>query len=82
MTVQMTVRIPDNLAKYVDDRVESGGAASRAEMIARALDELMRREEREQEMALVDELNATGESLYPDLDGLAEWGAHQPMDIK
>jgi antitoxin MazE3 len=82
MSVQMTVRIPDNLAKYVDDHVESGDAASRAEMIARALDEMMRREEREREMALVDELNARNESLYPDLDGLAEWGARQPMDIE
>jgi Arc/MetJ-type ribon-helix-helix transcriptional regulator len=82
MSVQMTIRIPDSLAKYVDERVESGGAASRAEMVARALDELMRREEREREMALVDELNSRGESLYPDLDGLAEWGAHQPMDVE
>lgn len=77
----MTVRIPDNLAKYVDDRVKSGGAASRAEMVARAIEELMRREEREREMALVDELNARDESLYPDLDGLAEWGVKRPMDI-
>jgi len=81
MSVQMTVRIPDNLAKYVDDQVKSGDAASRAEMIARALEELMRREEREREMALVDGLNARNESLYPDLDGLAEWGVRRPMDI-
>ena len=81
VSVQMTVRIPDNLAKYVDDRVKSGDAASRAEMIARALQELMRREEREHEMTLVDELNARNESLYPDLDGLAEWGARRPTGI-
>jgi Arc/MetJ-type ribon-helix-helix transcriptional regulator len=81
MSVQMTVRIPDNLAKYVDDRVESGEVSSRAELVARALDELMRREEREREIALVDELNAKGESLYPDLNGLAEWGASQPLDL-
>lgn len=77
----MTVRIPDNLAKYVDDHVQAGSAASRAEMIARALGELMRREEREREMALVDDLNARNESLYPDLEGLAEWGVRRPMDI-
>lgn len=82
MSVQMTVRIPDDLAKYVDDHVASGDASSRAEMIARGLDELMRREEREREMALVDKLNAQGQSLYPDLDGLAEWGANQPMDVE
>jgi Arc/MetJ-type ribon-helix-helix transcriptional regulator len=81
MSVQMTVRIPDNLARYVDDRVEAGAASSRAEFIAHALDELMRQEEREREIALVDELNARDESLYPDLDGLAEWGTHQPMDL-
>ena len=78
----MTVRIPDDLARYVDDRVGSGAAPSRAEMIARALHEMMRREEREHEMALVDELNARNESLYPDLDGLAEWGANHDMGIE
>jgi Arc/MetJ-type ribon-helix-helix transcriptional regulator len=82
MSVQMTVRIPDRLAKYVDDRVEAGEAASRAEMITRALNALIQREEREHEMALVDGLNDKGESLYPDLDGLAEWGASQPMGVE
>lgn len=82
MSVQMTVRVPDDLAKYVDDHVASGDASSRAEMIARGLDELMRREERERETALVDQLNAQGQSLYPDLDGLAEWGANQPMGVE
>jgi Arc/MetJ-type ribon-helix-helix transcriptional regulator len=81
MSVQMTVRIPDNVARYVDKQVESGEASSRAEVIARALDELMRREEREREIALLDKLNARHEPLYPDLDGLAEWGAQQPMDV-
>ena len=77
----MTVRIPDNLARYVDDQVEAGAASSRAEFIARALNELMRREEREREIALVDGLNARNEPLYPDLDGLAQWGLNQPMDV-
>jgi Arc/MetJ-type ribon-helix-helix transcriptional regulator len=78
----MTVRIPDNLARYVDDRVKAGAASSRAEFIARALDELMRHEEREREIALLDELNARNEPLYPDLDGLAQWGLRAPMDLE
>jgi Arc/MetJ-type ribon-helix-helix transcriptional regulator len=78
----MTVRIPDNLARYVDDRVKAGAASSRAEFIARALDELMRHEEREREIALLDELNARNEPLYPDLDGLAQWGLREPMDLE
>ena len=82
MSVQMTVRIPDHLATYVDDRERSGAAVSRADAIAQALGELMRRDEREREMALVDALNSRGEALYPDLDGLAEWGTNQPMDIE
>lgn len=82
MSVQMTVRIPDELARYVDSEVEAGHVTSRAEMITKALDELIRREEREREAALVDELNAQGTSLYPDLDGLAEWGATQPMGLE
>jgi Arc/MetJ-type ribon-helix-helix transcriptional regulator len=82
MSVQMTVRIADELAAYVDAHVASGDATSRAQVISRALHRLMRSEEREREIALVDELNARGESLYPDLDGLAEWGANQPMDLE
>jgi Arc/MetJ-type ribon-helix-helix transcriptional regulator len=82
MAVQMTVRIPDELAQYVDDRVAAGEASSRADLIARALDQMMHRAEREREMALVDELNERGEALYQDLEGLAEWGVGQPMGVE
>jgi len=42
MNVQMTVRIPDDLAEFVDQQV-SDGAKSRAEVITRALKREQRR---------------------------------------
>lgn len=42
MTVQMTVRIPDDLAEFVDQAVAEG-AKSRADVITRALRREMRR---------------------------------------
>lgn len=42
MSVQMTVRIPDELAQFIDQQV-SEGARSRADVIARALKAEQRR---------------------------------------
>ncbi len=77
MSVRMTVRIPDHLADCVDARVRSGAAASRTELVAQALRQLMYQEEREHETAVVDELNARGDPLYPDLDGFGGVGARK-----
>ncbi|MFT4165052.1 MAG: antitoxin [Microlunatus sp.] len=51
MTVQMTVRIPDALAEFVDSEV-AAGAKSRAEVIARALRREARRKRAEQDAAI------------------------------
>jgi Arc/MetJ-type ribon-helix-helix transcriptional regulator len=68
MTVQMTVRLPDSLAAFVDQRVAEG-EGSRASVIANALERERRRREIEHEIAVIDAVHARGEQLYPDLDG-------------
>jgi Arc/MetJ-type ribon-helix-helix transcriptional regulator len=81
MSVQMTVRIPDHLAAHVDRHVAAGHFRSRAEMISRAIAEHVRAEEIAREIAILDGVKARGESLYPDLDGLAEHAASAPLEI-
>lgn len=75
MTTQMTVRLPDDVASYIDERVSEGAAGSRAEMIARAV-----RHERETEILAA--LRDRGEALYPDLSGLVDWAAERPLDLE
>jgi Arc/MetJ-type ribon-helix-helix transcriptional regulator len=74
MTVQMTVRLPDDVASYIDDQVSGGDAGSRAEMIARAV-------RHEREIQVLAGLRERGENPYPELDGLSEWAAGQPLDL-
>ena len=48
MSVQMTIRIPDDLAEFVDRQVEDGGK-SRAAVITRALKREQRRKRAERD---------------------------------
>ncbi len=76
MTVQIAVRLPDDIVAFVDEQVSSGAAPSRAAVVARALERERRRELAEQDAAIYAEHNGTG-----DLDELATWAAGRPMDI-
>jgi Arc/MetJ-type ribon-helix-helix transcriptional regulator len=71
MTVQMTVRIPDALAEFVDREV-ANGAKSRAEVIARALRRELRRQQAEHDATIY----AAATDL-DDLEGLARWSSKQ-----
>lgn len=71
MTVQMTVRIPDVLADFVDEEV-ANGARSRAEVIARALRRELRRKQAERDAAIY-----AAASDPDDLEGLARWSSKQ-----
>jgi Arc/MetJ-type ribon-helix-helix transcriptional regulator len=77
MTIQITVRLPDELVAFVDAEVERGDATSRADAVARALVR-----ERRRRTALADVAILRGSPDDPDLDGLAEYtGAHPvPLD--
>jgi antitoxin MazE3 len=76
MTVQIAVRLPDDIVAFVDEQVSSGAAPSRAAVVARALERERRREAAERDAAIY-----AGQADPHDLDDLASWVAGQPLDI-
>lgn len=77
MTTQITIRLPDDIADFIDQRVAEGHATSRANVVAAA----MRREQRrilyEAERHLIESSGSD-----PELDAFADWSAdhHLPLD--
>jgi len=72
MTKQIAVRLPDELVSFIDSVVQEGGAASRADLVFRALERERRRFLAERDIALL-----TG-GAPDDLDGIE--GAAAPLD--
>jgi Arc/MetJ-type ribon-helix-helix transcriptional regulator len=75
MSIQIAVRLPDDLVQYVDEAVRRGDAPSRAAVVARAL-----RHERRQAAAARDAAILALTEPDADLDGLAQHAAATPMD--
>lgn len=75
MTVQIAVRLPDDIVAFVDQQVTSGAAPSRAAVVARALERERRRDAAERDAAIYASAGSG------DLEQLATWAAGQPMDI-
>ena len=75
MTIQIAVRLPDDLVAYVDEQVTSGSATSRAAVVARALERDRRRQVAEHDAEIYA---GAGRG---ELDDLASWTAVQPMDV-
>jgi Arc/MetJ-type ribon-helix-helix transcriptional regulator len=79
MTIQIAVRLPDDMVEFVDHLVAEGGAPSRASVVERALAREIRRHIAARDAAI---LAAAAQSADPDdLDGLAGYAARQPMDL-
>jgi Arc/MetJ-type ribon-helix-helix transcriptional regulator len=76
MTIQIAVRLPDDIVAFVDEQVTSGAAPSRAAVVARALERERRREAADRDASIYAASAKPG-----DLDSLAAWAAAQPMDI-
>ncbi|HZN19553.1 MAG TPA: hypothetical protein VFB84_15440 [Micromonosporaceae bacterium] len=76
MTIQIAVRLPDDIVAFVDERVRSGAAPSRAVVVAQALERERRREAGERDAAIYAASREDG-----DLDDLASWAGTQPMDL-
>lgn len=76
MTIQIAVRLPDEIVSFVDEQVRTGAAPSRAAVVARALEHERRRAAAERDAAIYADNTASD-----DLDDLATWAAAQPMDI-
>jgi Arc/MetJ-type ribon-helix-helix transcriptional regulator len=74
MTRQVTVRLPEDLVAFIDRRVASGDATSRAAVVGAAVERERRREIAERDAMI---LAASGPD---DLDDLARYGESVPFD--
>jgi Arc/MetJ-type ribon-helix-helix transcriptional regulator len=81
MTVQITVRLPDELVAFVDAEVARGAATSRAEAVAKALVRERRRRRALEDVAILQAEAAGGLGADPDLDGLARHTAAHPVAL-
>jgi Arc/MetJ-type ribon-helix-helix transcriptional regulator len=73
------VRLPDEIASFVDAEVAAGHAPSRAAVVTRALER-----DRRRRLALTDVeiLTSIGDADdLDDLDDLAEYAARLPIDL-
>lgn len=80
MTIQMTIRLADEAADFVDQTVAEGRFSSRAQYLGW----LVRRDAMHRRAtADIQKLRAvTGDGdPYPELAGLAEYAAGLPLDI-
>jgi Arc/MetJ-type ribon-helix-helix transcriptional regulator len=75
MTIQIAVRLPDETVEFLDRLVAEKKAASRAEIITRALERERRREMAARDAAILAE---SGED--PDLAGLIRYMTGHPVD--
>ena len=76
MTVQMTIRVDDDLASFVDEAVRAG-EGSRAEVINRALQREVRRRTAERDAQIY------ASTVDPDLDSdaYAEWASRNAQRL-
>ena len=77
MSIQIAVRLPDQLVNSLDEMVHSGAARSRASVIEGAL----LRELRYQRMVQEVEILNSGIGADEDLDSLARFGSGLPPDV-
>lgn len=73
MTVQIAIRLPDDMVAFLDKSVAAGNAPSRAALVARAVEREMRRQVAEQDAAILRERGTTTD----DLDQLVDWSVAQ-----
>jgi Arc/MetJ-type ribon-helix-helix transcriptional regulator len=75
MSIQIAIRLPDDTVAFLDRLVAEKKAASRAEVIARALER-----ERRLEMAARDAAILAESGEDPDLAGLIRYMTGHPVD--
>ncbi len=76
MSKQIAVRLPEDLVKFVDALVAKGEVPSRAAAVVRALTHEQRRMRIAEDVATLSRSRVTD-----DLDELAEYGVHQPIEL-
>jgi Arc/MetJ-type ribon-helix-helix transcriptional regulator len=77
VSIQIAVRLPDAMVEQLDRLVAEGEAPSRASVIERALAREFRRQIAARDAVILAE---TGPD--PDMEALADYAAHTPMDIE
>lgn len=78
MTVQIAVRLPDEVVAFIDELVKHGEAASRAQVVSQALERERRRRGAERDAAIYA-ADRTAED--PDkLDALIAHTSRTPLD--
>ncbi|MEO6471475.1 MAG: ribbon-helix-helix domain-containing protein [Aeromicrobium sp.] len=77
MTIQIAVRLPDDLVEFIDRVVADGVESSRAAVVAKAIER-----ERRRESAMKDAQILANSTAPDDLDGLATYaaGVHLGLD--
>lgn len=75
MSVQIAVRLPEDIVKFIDDLVSRGDASSRAAVVSRALDRERRRQIAERDAEIL-----AGVAADPDMDALAKFAVSTPID--
>ncbi len=75
MSKQLTVRLPDDLVAFIDERVEHGTAKSRAAVVATAVERERRRYVAERDAEILAR-STSGD----DLDDLAAFSAQTSLD--
>lgn len=78
MTLQLTVRIADDLVAFVDEQVSDGRAPSRASVISAALDAARRRQLAERDAAILAASDDAPDE--DDLDELATFASRTPLN--
>jgi len=76
VSIQIAVRLPDSMVDFLDRLVAEGGAPSRASVVERALAREFRQLIAARDAAILAEGGAD-----PDLDSLAAYAAHLPLDV-
>lgn len=76
MSMQIAVRLPDEMVAFLDRSVATGKARSRAALVASAVEREMRRLVAEQDAQIL-----RSEGTADDLDDLVEWtGVHAVVE--
>jgi Arc/MetJ-type ribon-helix-helix transcriptional regulator len=76
VSIQIAVRLPDDMVEFVDRLVAEGQATSRASVIERALAREFRRLIGARDAAILAEAGVDA-----DMDNLADYAARAPLDV-
>lgn len=71
MTIQIAVRLPDEMVEFLDDAVSHGSAANRTALVADAIERERRRLAAIRDAQILQERGSAD-----DLDALVEWSAN------